>query len=344
MPRIESRLWVKRNGVRYAQLNIDYAQNMSVSCNNDAEIKMRLNVDAWWDGAFNYNTDSLVPVLLMDDMEYQLGEYIITGSTLSSDGIVNYYSLLGYDKCYLAKKYRVESRPFFAAGTLYTSALSQLLTQSRITDFEVEPSSLVMQSDREDWEPGTPYIEIINQLLGEMNYNSVYMNLDGVVICSPYRNPAIENVDVEYINDPNTSILVPGASIEVDGFDHPNVFHYFCDNPDNADESWVAISENNDPGNKFSIAAQGRVARFVRMDSVASQETLQAIADRARLDSMISSDTITFKTGLNPTHNPFSIISIRKNEFSGILEEREWSLDVGINGGMSHVARRVSYD
>lgn len=335
-------VWVKRSGVRIGQLDLSTDSPLRVTCTADAEIKMRMNCNAYWDQEFDYNTDTLIPVLITDGIRKEVGEYIITASRMVSDGLAREYQLTGFDLTYRAKKRKIEERVFFAKGTLYIDAINQLIVQSGITDYQAVPSSLVFATDREDWDPGTPYITIINQLLEEINYNTLYMDLDGIVQVTPYKPANIENVSITYYDDEATSILIPGTEIEIDGFDHPNVFHYICDNPD-SETSLHVISENSDPSNRFSIPRQGRVPTFIQMDNVPDETTLQAIADKARLESMISSDLVTFQTEQNPIHNPFEIVAIRSQDFNGILAETEWELELGVEGSMTHTGRRSQY-
>lgn len=340
---IETRLWVKRDGVRIAQLQVPTDEDMQLTCTADAEIKMKLTAGAVWDGEFDYNLDTVVPALVMNGKESQMGEYVITGSRKISDGVSTRYQITAFDLCYRAKKTKIERRMFFEKGTLYTAAITQLLVMSGIVQMLVVPSGLTFATDREDWDPGTSALEIINQLLEEMNYNSLFMGLDGVVCAMPYRQASPENVTIVYRNNEWDSLLLPGAETEIDAFDHPNVFYYTCENPE-LDTVFSAVAVNDSPTNPFSTARQGRVAVFTTVDNVPNQATLQAMADRAKLNSMVAADEIRFSTALNPAHGPFEIIELRKNEYAGVIAETEWRATLGAGGTMEHVGRKAVYE
>lgn len=339
---IRAELWVKRDGVRFSKLELQADDLVRIGCTSDAEIKMRLNATVQWDGEFNYNTDTVVPVLVIDKTEKQCGEFIITNSTKEDDGLVSQYRLTGYDLCYLAKKLKTEKRVFFASGTKYEDAISQMLVMAGITTAVLEPSDYVFDTDREDWDPGTSCLKIINDLLGEMNYNSLFMDLNGIVRATRYVEPVMKNATISYYNDA-FSILLPGSELDLDAFEHPNVFHYFCDHPEK-EEPMHAISVNDDPSNMFSTTRQGRVAVFVQMNNVPDLQTLQAIADKAKFDSMISANVLSFETGLNPVHNPFEIVYLRKKEFTGVIAETEWEMSLGAEGTMRHTGKQVLYN
>lgn len=334
-------VWVKRNGAKVGQLELSTDAPVNITCSTDAEIKMRMTCNAHWADELDYNTDTLLPVIVTGNERKEVGEYIVTASRRVSDGLSVQYHLTGFDLTYRAKKGRIEQRIFFEKGARYTDAISQLLVRAGIINHLVEASPLTLATDREDWEPGTTYISIINQLLSEINYNSLYMDLSGIVRATPYKTAVAENVTISYYDD-EASILTPGSEIEIDGFDHPNVFHYICENPEN-EVSMHVVSENNDPLSQFSISRQGRVPVFVHVDNVPDTETLQAIADRAKLESMISSDLVRFSTEQNPIHNPFEVIAVRKPDFVGIIAETEWTLDLGVEGEMTHAGKRSQY-
>lgn len=340
MATIETKLWTKRNGVRHRQLEIRGDTTPTITCSNDAEIKVRFNVSVSDKYDLNYTTDTLIPYFVLNGTEYQLGEFTITGSTKVNDGTHSYYDISAFDITYFCKKYRVEGRVFFPAGTLYTTAIAQMLTASRISNYEIDPSNMTLTIDREDWDPGTPYITIINDLLYEINYNSVYLDSEGIVRCTRYASPTSENITVTYNNDPNVSIIFPGSEIEVDAFDHPNVFYYITENPD-LPEPLTATAENSDPTNMFSTVNQGRIVEYVKIDNVANQQTLQSLANRAVTESMFSNDLIRFTTGIGQIHNPFAIVSLKKNEFVGVLAEQEWTMQLGNNPTFEHVGKRV---
>lgn len=332
---------LKRDGVEFLPLKVNVHSPPRVECNAEAEIKMTLTCDVWFDGEFDYANDRIVPYITIDKKRSKLGEYIIVESVKESDGLTEKYSLTCFDITHLAKKSRIEDRVYWPAGTRYIKAIEERLVASGIRRFSLQNSSLAFQTDREDWDPGTENIEIINQLLQEMSFNSLYMDLDGVVHAKGYKKPILNNVGKIYKND-EFSILKPGATIKIDAFDHPNVFHYSCENPE-LNEPINVVSENNSPVSMFSTVRQGRVSVFRKVDNVASKQALQDLADREKLQSMISADEIAYETGLNPTHAPYEIVLLEKKEYSGVIEETYWGMDLSGGGLMEHRGKQAIY-
>lgn len=336
---IGARLYLKRDGVRYAQMKLDANKPMSLAMTSDAEIKMVLRAIAGYDGKIDYYRDTLVPVLVFDSIEYPCGEYFITTSIFNSDGINSWFDITGFDLCYKAKRVKIEERVYFPSGTLYTMAIEQMLTLSGISSYIVNPSELTMATDREDWDLGTDRLTIINQLLKEINYNTLYMGMDGVIRATKHNNPVGENVTIHYGGN-GARILVPGSRIEIDAFDHYNIFNYTCENPD-LPMYLTATAENNHAQNPFSTINQGRVPVWRKVDNVADQETLQAMADRECQESMVAYDSIEFETGVNPQHSVFDIVSINKKEYVGIVSEISWNMDFSVGGIMSHRGKKA---
>ena len=67
----------------------------------------------------------------------------------------------------------MEKRPFFPAGERYTDRIQALLQQCGIQSAIVEDSDEIFATDREDWEIGTTVLDIVNNLLDEINYQSL---------------------------------------------------------------------------------------------------------------------------------------------------------------------------
>lgn len=343
MPRIEARFMVTRNGVPLAELAGNAGQPATVAFAGDADIKMTFS------GTFddippqvNFLTDRLRPYLVIDGVEYPLGVYVITTPTQSKNGDLVQYDLTGYDLTYLAQLSRLEERAHYAKGAKYVDVVRNLLIESGIQDVELEPSEAVLQTDREDWEPGADRLAIANALLAEINYRSVYMDLDGIVRAGPWRAPTLGHVRHTY-RAGEDSVVLPAASIGRDTFDLANVFIREVDNPD-LDRTLRAVAENTDPSSPISVQNRGlRVVDYEKIDNVASGQELQNMVDNLRLKSYYSTETVSFETGLNPTHGAWDVVRLEHGAHEGIYEETAWSLTLAYDGTMTHEGRRATW-
>lgn len=307
-----------------------------------AEIKMTLTGKFEQNPDINFFTDRLQPWIEMDDgQRYPLGQYIITDmqpyTTASGRAMGDYTA---YDLCYLMSTSKTEDRYFIAAGTKYTEVLQNLLVECGIQDFYIEPSEEVLRTSREDWEPGTSRMEICNDLLKEINYNSAYMDLQGSICCTAYRQAAAQNVDHTYKAD-EFSLLYPETSQVLDYFHRANIFVRVVEDAE-TEEPLRAVSVNDDPASAFSIQNQQRkVVDYDTISNIASQEALQAYTDNLKFKSLLSTVETEFSTGPNPRHQPFSVVALEMREQSGIYAETAWNMSLSPPWKMEHTGKRV---
>lgn len=341
MPKIDCRYVVVRGGIPL--LELAGTDGAAVSFQGDADIKMTFS------GVFdnipdevNFLTDRLAVYEAIDGVEYPLGVYVITTPTVEKNGSLRQYQLTGYDLTYLAQLSKVEERPYYAKGTPYTTVIRNLLVESGIVDIELEANDATLLTDRQDWEPGTDRMTIVNDLLSEINYRTVYMDLDGIVRAKPWTPPTLGNVRHSYLTN-DASILLPGATLGRDTFSLANVFIREVDNPD-LGETLRAVAENTDAASPISIQNRNmRVVDYEKIDNVASQAELQSMVDNLRLKSYYSTETVSFETGPAPTHGAWDVVRLQHGADTGIFEETAWNLTLGYAGTMTHEGRRATW-
>ena len=134
----------------------------------------------------------------LNGTEYSLGTYVITTESPLRQNGTDLAELEGYSVLYLLKRTRTEGRLHLAAGTNYVTAILVLLNDAGITDYEADETAYTLAADREDWDEGTPYLTIVNQLLSEIGYSSVWVRLDGTVMLTRYAAPTLSGVTHTY--------------------------------------------------------------------------------------------------------------------------------------------------
>jgi hypothetical protein len=332
---------VLRNGAVIKQI---YAYGTpTISMISSSELKTNLSGQFHNYSALgiNFMTDRLHPVITINGIEYPCGVYFITNETEKKAYGVSFMQLEGYSLLYLLKQKKIETRLSFAAGTLYTTVLAQLLIACGITSYDITASTLALATVREDWEIGTAYLTIVNQLLSEMSYNTAYCDAAGKVIMSKYVAPALDNIKFTYKADA-FSIIGPDYTRSNDYHSKSNVFKVICANPD-LTAPLTATSENNDAASPFSTVNIGRVLNVTTINNIASQTALQAKADELKMKSLVSSEEATFVTVINPEHTVFDTIALDNDKLTGIFSETEWTMPLSASVLMTHVARRALY-
>lgn len=334
------RVDVLRNGAVVTQLKAVGAP--SIYCDSTADIKCSLSGTFAYNPIVDYLNDELKVWQIINGVEHPAGVFCIGtyNDDYDADGH-HTVKIEAYDRSFLLQQTRTEGIYHIDAGVNYGTAIEQLLTAAGISLYIITPTSCTLATAREDWDVGTDYLTIANTLLAEINYNPIWFNADGYAILEPYAAPDATKIDHTYDGTTELSVLLPDCSAETDIFDKPNVFIVVCSNPD-LSAPLMATAENTNPVSTLSTFKRGRrIAKVFPVDNIASQDELDAYAQRLCFDSMLSSEVVDVKTALMPGHGVLDTIAIKHPKIQGIFQELAWSLTLGPGQAMTHKLRRV---
>lgn len=334
---------VLRNGAEFARLSWRESSSPNIICNRDSGIKSSLSGSFYVPSKVDLLSDELQPVMVLNGVETPLGVFQTATPRRATDAYNTVTQIEAYDRCWRLQNQRTETILHIAAGSAYLTVVRQMLTEAGIGLVIATPSTATIQTDREDWEIGTTYLSIINQLLAEINYGDVWFDGSGIAHLEPYAEPSADRIDHAYSGADvvHAQPIAPSFNDETDIFNAPNVFVRVCSNPD-LDEDMVATAVNDSPTSSTSTFKRGmRIVDVQRVDNIASLAELQAAADRARNESMLAARVISFQTLNEPGHGVGDIISIDSEELGGIYEETGWSLTMAAGQLMQHTAKRT---
>lgn len=336
---VDFRFVVVRNGADYSELSPTDAP--TIRCDNSADIKTSFSGTFLNNSAVDWLTDVIRPEMILDGITYPLGIYLPSTVTHSQDEVSDQIDIEAFDRCWIIQDTRLESSLYFAAGTSYISAIVQLLTACGITLVSAVANAATLAEAREDWEIGTSYLEIINQLLSEINYKPLWFDQQGAAILEPVSVPTASNIFRTLDSSNVHSLLLPGISRETDVYSAPNVFICICSNADKSGPM-VATSENTNPQSPLSIMRRGRrIASVTTVDNIASQAELQTYADTLRNKSMFSGETISVTTALLPDFGVADVIGLVYGDLSCICIDKAWQMTLSVGGRMQHTLERV---
>lgn len=330
---------IVENGVCIGQA---FALNKpSVKCDSDAEVKLSLS------GEFVLNIQDpnwlkarIKPYLIIGGKESSLGEYLISQADDCTDKKgVKFWQIKGMDLGRIPQRSRTEKRVLFQAGQRYTDIVQSILLELGISRIIAIQSDATLKNDRADWEIGTSWIKIINSLLAEINYQSLWFDTEGNARIQPHRQVDGTVIDHRYESG-ELSQIKPQVDISSDIYKAYNVFTAMVSSPE-YEEPMIAVSVNDIPTSRISTVNIGRVqAPIEKLDDIANQEELQKYVDNLRFQSMCSTETIYFRTALNQ-HQVKDIVSIHHPQASGIYQETQWKMTLSFDGEMTHTAQRV---
>lgn len=273
--------------------------------------------------------------------EYPLGLFVLStpAHSVALDG--NIWSVEGYDRTVILAEDSLTSPLYLAAGTKYLDAATAILLSAGIQNALIDRSSgTVLPSDRE-FPAGTKKIDVINRLLSEINYNSVYCNAEGEFILSRYIEPSLARVGITYEAN-EMSVIHPNVECINDFYNIPNVFIAECSNPE-LDRDYRSVFVNDSEASALSTVRRRRsiVSEIYRPEVTTNQADLDAFVRRKAFEACQLYEDVTFTTALMPMHGDAEILSLRHPAMSGAYAETGWTMDLTAGGIMTHRAKRL---
>ena len=171
MRTIDFRFVIVHQGADRGQLRALADSPAQLRMDDTAEIKTSLSGSFAPSSDIDWLQDEIRPELILDGTPYPLG--VFAPATVSESRSETSVSLQveAYDRCWRVRDTYTEGILSLAEGTNYITAVKQLLTAAGIATVIETPTSAALSEIREDWDVGTSYLEIINELLSEINYN-----------------------------------------------------------------------------------------------------------------------------------------------------------------------------
>lgn len=308
----------------------------------DSEIQLTLN------GTFehippgvNFLRDKLAPYLLVNGQAYPLGVYTVTTTEIETDeNGVSYVALEAYGQLYEVQSSVFEQTPVFAAGRRYVEVVEQLLVESGVVDYAMEPSDAVLRTTRDDWAAGDSRLKAANALLSEIGYRTLWEDLTGCIHAGPRQEP--DAGAVQHIYREGDGVLLRPMSGNSDRYSRCNVFVVHVDNPEG--DALTAIAVNDDGGSPISVQNLGkRIAKVVYLDNIASQVHLQAYADNLALESRRVMEQYIISSAAEPGHSVLDIVAIEREGLVDLFSEIAWDLRLGGDYTMQHKVERAVY-
>lgn len=341
---VSFRIDVLRNGVQKTKIAWQSGVAPQITVQRDAEIHGSLRGTVLPDPEVDLLRDELQPVMNQNGEETPLGIFRATTARIKGSDGRRRVEFEAYDRGWRLHNARTESIRHIAAGSSYITEIRKMLTECGVVSVIATPTDATLQTDREDWPAGTSYLTICNDLLKEINYNSIWFDARGVCHLDPYREPTAGRIRWRYGTSetfPPEAHPAPDYTDEEDLFDAPNVFVCICSNPD-LGAPMKATAVNDNPASRKSIFRRGmRIVRVENVDNAASQEELQAYANRVCSESMMATREIEFRTLAEAGHGVSDVLAISHDEIGGIYVETGWEMTLEAGKLMTHRAKRT---
>lgn len=321
-----------------------------LSCNVDnnylADIKRSANFTLVDDGTINFGKDRIKPYarLFMPDggwVEWALGVFLLStpARTLVSGMYVS-RDVEAYDQLLVLRDAAPIDRYSIAAGVAYTDAIAAAVALAGITATNITASASTLPSATE-WDPGTSYLRIVNDLLGAINYESAAFDEAGTFVAKPYILPSSRASDFTYATD-SQSVIAGDILDTLDLYSVPNQFVLVKSEADQPPLRGLWVNTN--PASPTSTVSRGRTLSITIPETDApDQATIDLKAQRAAFEASQVYEVVEFKTALMPMHGNADVLTFTAAGLSldTKFTEHEWSFELLAGSLMSHKIRKV---
>jgi hypothetical protein len=285
---------------------------------------------------FDMFSDRLRPVMVIDNDEYNFGDFMVIAAPLTDDGKEYFYDIEAYDETMTLKQAALTERKYYAAGTDYLSIIGSMLTDCGISKVYEEQTDAQITIDHE-YAIGKPYLEIVNELLNEIGYSPIYSGANGYL----YLTHKLTKQMADYTYSDDNSSIVDSIQMDTDIYSLPNVVIGFVSSPD-LPTVMKYKRVNDNPKSVISTVNRGyNVVSAFELNDCPDLSTLQLAVDNKFLESTQATETVTITTMPDGNHPYGSYVNLGQNGTNGLFREVGWSIEFG--GKMTHNLERKAF-
>lgn len=189
------------------------------------------------------------------------------------------------------------------------------------------------------WPVGTPWLRVVNDLLGGANFYPLWFDASGVGRTRPVEEPNSRTATVTYTGD--DFILTAPIAEESDTTRFANQVVGVVEDPNRG--ILRSVKTNADPDSPTSTVSLGRtITHVVRADRAADQTTLDLIVTN-KLQSFGLYRRATLQTAPDPRRDAHEVYEITVEDLydAELWIARSWSLDCRPGAPMQHAIERI---
>lgn len=324
---------------------LDNVTNGEVSMNSLADIKRTAKFTIQDNGNINWLSDRIQPfcMLKMNDtkwIEWSMGIFLLSSPTKKDIAKKIWRDVECYDGLQVLTDDKTDGLYYIPNGLNYITVIKNLLIECGITKMNLESTDKLLINSKE-WESNTSKLKIVNELLQEINYTSLWVDEWGYYTASKYRSPIDKAVDYIYKDD-LFSIIYGEMQEELDLFHVPNKFTVVVSNVES--EPLTSTYANTNVDSPLSVVNRGRIISDIRtLDSIADQIALNEYTQRIAFNSSQVYGNIEFQTAIMPFHSYSDVLQLEYNPLAinDKYSETGWTIPLVAGASMKHNVRKV---
>lgn len=290
------------------------------------------------DADINFLTDRIRVYIVLNGVQTLLGTFLLCSPTKNIDKIgTATRDVEAYSTLQILLDDKLETRLQVITGTNVINECIRLIGSNGL--YDITSSVKTMITDRV-YEIGTSKLEVINDLLGMVNYTSLYVDREGKYIAKPYVLPTDREIEITIKND-ITGLVKEEMTDSLDLFNVPNVFIRFT-NDININPPLSYTFENTNVNSVTSIQSRGR--RIVDAQSMEAT-TLDDLVAKTKSDALEANSkfaNLEFAMAINPTLEFYMpCVFIKTNYINDKYIIYNISFDCKLGADMKIKARKV---
>lgn len=309
-----------------------------------SRLKMSARITMADDTDIDFLNDLIQVICVIDDIETPVGQFIIA-SPVQDIEIVTERTCDCYSKLLYFDWDKLRTRLVLPAGTNVVNEVKRQIGTGYTFDI---PDSLQVTSTVREWEVGTPKLDIINDLLNSINYETLTVNSQGTFVSSPYVLPENRPVEITYdwtLKEEDYTAkkfngIEKSVKIEFDAFDIPNIFVRYTNNLQLGTQL-VSEYVNNRADSKLSVINRVPITNCEEVTDVTDLTTLQAITKRNAVEWTQKYESVEFSTAIYPYHDYLTCVYLKVYNVNSKFIETSWSMECRVGGKMNHRGRRA---
>ncbi|WP_010166236.1 hypothetical protein [Candidatus Epulonipiscium viviparus] len=286
------------------------------------------------------NINNLIRIThVLDNEESILGSYLIaTPKHIISPHLFE-TTITCYSTLWYLQAYKTTKRYVLEKGTNVISQVTRMV-QEVISNVKFTAKNKNKNTSvQREWEIGTSYITIINDLLASINYRSICMDVMGDYYAEPFILPQDKPVEIIYDESDENSIIYEDVISDLDMFDLPNVFIKYVNNPESSE--LIGRWENANPQSPISTFNRPINVHVEAVTDAPDVSTLVDLCKKQASEISNAYHIVNIKTAINPCHTDYNIVYLNLNGIQGNFIETEYSIECSTGGVMSHTLQQV---
>jgi len=271
--------------------------------------------------------------------EFPLGVFLLSTPAIEYQGNVRFRQIDAYDKLQILIDDGFTTRFVADEGEVITDVVRRILQDAGISKINIERTDKTLPTWL-DWNPDVSRLEVVNDLLGIINYDPLYVDEYGYFVSRPSRNPSERSTEYTYETD-HLSIITPGARAIEDFFNVPNEWVGVVSEPDRVPLTYVYRNEN--PDSPTSIPNRGRTSTsYIDVDA-ADIDALEGIVEKQAFEDSQIYTEMEFSTVVMPHHSHNDVYRIRHDKLgiNARFQEISWTMPLAPGAEMIHRAKRI---